>query len=412
MTQSSQRRLDELAYTRAFIEDMVQRYPQRRATSQQETQAQKRMMDEFKSVELDVSEETFRFHDHLYANLALHFGIVIAGTAAYPSWPWLALFLHTLVFISYALDTTHKMYLLRRIFPWGESRNILGRAVASQPVRLRFVFISHIDAAFTGKMFEPQAVRRSAHLPTALAFLKKQMRLVMLSVFCLILLDLVFLMTHSAYSTLAWLCTVPSIIAVVLNLDVVIKNETVPGAADNLSGCSALPLLASRLSDWKPNDIELIFVSTGAEEASLGGSDTLARRYTSEWSTSNTIVFALDGLSGGELQFLEEGELFPIPFSSRLRKEIEETAQSEKRFEEIKCFSIPVGGTDALPFLMRGYEAVGFSCINLDLGAPDHYHLPSDTPEHIDPEKIVYCIDFIEQLVHTVAEKRKGSDPS
>lgn len=400
---------DERAYVEDWIEELVAAYPKRRTTSAQEAQAQQRVKREFESLGLETEEESFRFNDHLYANLALHFGLAVAGTAALPTWPWLALLLHTAALVSYVLDSTHKMYLLRRLFPWGQSSNILGRMPATKPLRLRLILPAHIDAAFTGWLFHPSVVKRSAHPPLGIHALNKQLRLVCLSILLLLLFDMILLLSGWAPMWLLYLLTLPALIATLLNLQVVARNETVPGANDNLTGIAALTLLASRLKEWKPDDVEIVFVSTGAEEASLGGADALCRAHLGEWDKERSVVLALDSLSGGTLRYFLEGEVIPVPIHPQMRDWVLQTKAKEERFAEVAPFIIPAGATDALPFASRGYRAVCLGCVDPNLGTPQHYHLPSDIPAHLDYDKILFSIDFAEELIKQIEREMKAA---
>jgi hypothetical protein len=406
-TQHKRQIEDEPAYMRELLERIVDLYPQRRATSPQEKQAQALMQREFSKWDTDVQEHTFRFNDHLYANIALHFGVAVAGTASLPGWPWLALALHLLAIVSYTLDSMHKTYLLRRLFPWGESRNILATLPAKHNVRLRFVLLAHIDAAFTGWLFQPDVVKHTAKPFLGLSFLRKQLAIVIVSLLVLVGLDLTLALSGWWQPWLVWLLTIPALIALLLNLQVVIQNQTVPGANDNLSGVVALPVLLDRLQAWKPDDVELVFVSTGAEEASLGGADALARAQRDKWSTDTTIVLALDGLSSGDMFYLVEGEIIPQTIPAALREELHQTAAQHNDITgDIKPFVVPIGASDALPFVSRGYHAACIARIDTTLGAPEHYHLPSDTPEHIQYDKIVQCINFTQFLIQHIEETR------
>ena len=68
--------------------------------------------------------------------------------------------------------------------------------------------------------------------------------------------------------------SVPGLVGFVLMLNVVARNELVPGAMDDLSGVAALLLLARRFTSAAaalplPRDVELVFVVTGCEEVTF-----------------------------------------------------------------------------------------------------------------------------------------------
>lgn len=94
---------------------------------------------------------------------------------------------------------------------------------------------------------------------------------------------------------------------------------------------------------------------------------------------------------------LEEGELWPVPVPERLRAAIQATS-AEPGMLSVREHAIPAGATDALPFLARGYEAASLTSIYCDIGAPRHYHHPTDIAANVDPLELRRSIDFAERL--------------
>jgi putative aminopeptidase FrvX len=202
--------------------------------------------------------------------------------------------------------------------------------------------------------------------------------------------------------------SIPGLLVFLLNLEIVLRNEIVPGANDNLSGCAGLALLANRLVATRPDDVELVFVIAGAEEAGTGGSRALAHQMRDEWSPSDTIVLGVDGLSGGELCYFHEGDIFPLPIAPWLRQQIEDLAASQPRFAQVAVHEMDVGATDAGPFQAAGYDAVCIGRVDRALGSPRHYHHPTDTPDNLDMDEVLEAVDFIELLVNRIIDARRG----
>ncbi|MCA2977981.1 MAG: M28 family peptidase [Myxococcaceae bacterium] len=195
--------------------------------------------------------------------------------------------------------------------------------------------------------------------------------------------------------------TVPAVVTALLILDVVLRNRAVPGAADNLSGCSACVELAARLGPRLPDDVELVIVISGAEEAGTGGAQRLAEQVVAsgEWTHADTIVLGLDTLSNGALRVLEEGELWRLPIAPLLVEAVAEENAARPRLPPVTRFVVPTGCTDALPFLVRGFPASSLTCIDPGIGAPRHCHRPSDTWSNVDEVQLVASIEFAERLV-------------
>ena len=404
----------ELTEVRDLIERVLKECPQRRPASDQERRSQMIFKEHFKrQLGLDSTEHSFRFNENLYANMALHFGLGTLGTAVSGVAPLAGLALHLLAGGSYYADSTRRGYFLRRVFPWKASQNLVTTVPAKGEMKLRLVFMAHADAAFTGFIFDPKVVKNaSGDLPPQLNFLKRGLATATKSQFVLAGFDalrLAFGPLTWPLRPIEWLLTIPAIIAFATNLQVVLRNEIVPGANDNLSGCAALPVLASRLIDTVPDDVELCFVITGCEETSLGGADHLRMQMeeSGQWKKHDTVIVGLDGLANGELRYLHpEGEVVETPVPNWLKSVVDKAARSESRFNEVTEFAVPVGGSDIAAFLAHGWDGVCLACVDPEFGSPEFYHTPDDTLENLDVEKVMYSIDFAEKLGRAIIAER------
>lgn len=407
------RELDEGAYAVHVVERLIRACPERLAASEDERRAHLLVQHELlQALGLDGEIEPFRFTRSLYANLALHFGLGTAGTVVSGVAPLAGAGLHLLAGTSYLLDSSRRAYLLRRLLPEGESQNLVVTIPARAERRLRLVLLAHVDAAFTGWVFDPRLVRASAgrSLPGPLGeLLSRPVAAATYAQFVLAGLDLV----RAFLGPLAWplrpleiLLTLPALLTFVLNLQVVLRNQAVPGANDDLSGVAGLLLLARRFLAARPEHVELVLAATGAEEPGTGGARALARSRAGRWHTADTVVLGLDGLSGGELRYFVEGEVVRVPLAPWLERCLQRTSASQPRFAGVRGYPLPVGSTDALPFVARGYDGVTLGCVDPELGSPRHYHLPSDTADNLDPAAIELAVDYAEQLVWTIARAR------
>ncbi len=406
-------RFDERTYARELVTRIVAECPRRQPTSDDERKAHDIMAAEFAKVGLAQSEHAFTFNDNLYANLALHFGVGTLGTLASQVAPPLGFALHLAAGGSYWLESTRKAYLLRRLFPWKPSRNVLGTLPAKGEPALRVVVLSHVDAAFTGWIFNPEVIKKvTGNVPFDSEYLKRSLAMATHSQLALAGLDLVKMVTGPLswpLRPLEWALTAPALITFLLNLQVVLKNEIVPGANDNLTACAAQPLLARRLAARKRDDVELVFAAAGCEEASLGGGDAMARDFKGRWDPKKTVILGLDTLSNGTLTFMEsEGEVRRLHAPEWLCQVARDVAASEPRFAEVKGFAPPVGGSDVAAFLAHGWDGLCLTCIDPEIGAPRHYHVPSDTPENVDWDQFMLSLDFAEKMIDGIVAARLG----
>lgn len=403
----------EESYISELISRIVSQCPRRQPTSEDERKAQEIMQQEFAKLDLETYFHDFKFNDSLYKNLALHFGLGTLGTMVSGVLPPLGFILHSLAASSYWADSTRRAYILRRLFPFKPSQNLVATIPAEDKPKLRIVLHAHADAAFTGLLFNPEFIRRfGKEPPKALSFLKQSMGFTTKTQAALAGID-VF---KTFAGPLAWplrplevALTVPALLAFVLNLQIVLRNEIVPGANDDLSGVAALPILAQRLVSKKRSDVEYVFVVTGCEEASLGGADALAREMGDRWDKQHTVVIGLDGLSMGELHYVsQEGEVVSMPTASWLVDLARQVAASEPRFAEVRGYEMMVGGTDTAAFMAHGYEGMSLICVDREIGAPRNYHMPEDTPANLETDQIIFSIDFTEKLVEAVVAHKLG----
>lgn len=411
---SNVRTLHTAATERREARDLIQRIvdecPRRLAGTESERQAHHILGEQFAALGLAYDFKPFRFHDNLYGNMTLHFGLGTAGSLLFGSAPALALVCHTLAGVSYYGDSNRQFHLLRRLLPRRRSQNLIATLPATSTPRLRVVLVSHIDAAYTGTVFNPKLVERVMGDPSrAPGPLDKPLKLATYAQFALAGLDLAGILMGPA-RRLLWpavgVLSIPGALLTAINAEVFLRDEVVPGANDNLSACAALCLLARRLAAWKPADLELVFVATGAEEAGTLGSQALARQMRREWDPANTVILGIDGLSNGDLQYFHEGEIRRFDLPPWLEDTVQQVARTEPRFAQVHEHNMFVGATDAMPFAAAGYDAVSLGCIDPRLGTPRHYHLPDDTPQNLDYDQLMLSIDFTEALVKAVTERR------
>lgn len=405
---------EEQAYARELMMRIVAECPRRQPTSADERRAQEILGVEFQKAGLALSRHDFTFNDNLYANLALHFGLGTLGTVVSQVAPAAGFLMHLAAGGSYWLESTRKAYLLRRLFPWKPSQNLLGTLPAEGEPELRLVVLSHVDAAFTGWLFDPAFIKAfTGKAPFGVEYFTRSLAMATHAQLALAGLDLVKMVTGPLswpLRPLEWALTAPALIALLVNLQVVIKNQVVPGAADNLTACVAQPLLARRLAAKKPPNVEIVFAAAGCEEASLGGGDAMARDFKGTWDPKKTVIVGLDTISNGDLQFLEwEGEVRRLHAPEWLCQVARDVAASEPRFAEVTGFAVPVGGSDVAAFLAHGWDGLCLTCVDPKIGAPRHYHWPTDTPENVDYDKFLLSLDFAEKFIDGIVAKRVGS---
>jgi len=375
--------------------------PRRLTGTPLEKAVQEKLGAELQTLGFELSWRPFRFGQHLYFALMLTFGLAVLGTVVSYWSLGAALVLHAFAAVSYTLESLRRVGPLRGMLPQISSQNLIATLPAKGAFKKRVVLMAHSDAAFTGLIFHPTLIRLATkEPPKPFLWFKKQLGLATLTVALLAVLD--FLAFDAFWSAPLWLyyaLTIPAFITFAANVDVVARNTVVPGACDNLSGCSGSVELAHRFAGKVPEGVELVVVFSGAEEAGTGGSIRLAEQLekSGEWKKDQTTIVVVDTLSNGTLRYVEEGELWRVPVPPRIKADIE--AVSAEGPLKVPQFIIPTGATDALAFQLRGWNAAGLTCVDEYIGAPRQYHYPTDTWSNIDEAQFEASLDFTERLL-------------
>lgn len=381
--------------------------PRRLTGTPTEKAAQELLGAELSKLGFQLEWKAFKFTQSIYAGLMVHFMLAVLGTVLVFRWPVVGFALHLFVAVSYFLESTRRALLLRGLFPSISSQNLIATLPAKTARRLRMVLVAHADAAFTGFLFNPALLKiATKQPPKGLGYMKKQLGVAVATVLLLAVLDGLWALNLWVAPWWVFIAlSIPAFMTFAFNVDVVLRNQVVPGAGDNLSGCTACVELAHRLKDTLPDDVELVIVFTGAEEAGTGGALRLAQQLSKSnaWDRKDTLVLGLDTLTNGELRYLEEGEIIPVTVPQILEQAI--FATNAEATMQVTKYEIPSGATDALPFLAHGWRAVSLTCIDPIIGAPRHYHHPTDTWSNIDVVQLDASIDYAERLTRRLTAR-------
>ena len=179
-----------------------------------------------------------------------------------------------------------------------------------------------------------------------------------------------------------------------------------PGGVDNAGSVAIMLAVVRQLIDQLADDIELVVLSTGAEEDHMVG----AMRWLDLHADSITLpVFCLnfDGAGApGRAVLIERygfGRLFSGEMSSAACR-----AAGRLGIRPRGIVMLPGIGIDAIPFAHRG-----FPCLTLSSGslgrATMSVHSANDKAEHLDPATLAEIADLAFEIVIELSRQKPAS---
>lgn len=176
------------------------------------------------------------------------------------------------------------------------------------------------------------------------------------------------------------------------------------GANDNGTGVALAMVLAEHYMNNKdkfPDNIDIVFLFTGSEEAGERGMKNFIREYQKKLSDTKFII--LDNLGTGKITYLEgEGMIFYKRAGKILLDIAEEVAKNYNgKVQRAKNLLLP---TDALPVMAAGFDAIAFLGKD-EKGRLGSYHWYTDTIENVDTELLACEEEFFKEYLIKVAQR-------
>ena len=320
----------------------------------------------------DVRLEPFRYQRNwAWAFVAHH----VAGLAATRLGRAPGAALAAAAAVSFELHVSGRSQWVSRFLPAGEGTNVVARVPAAGERRRTLVLVAHHDAAHTGllwtSLFMRHADRRAWERGGA-----DQMSLTPE-----LALGLIATGTRVGRATGAALLLLSSALA----LDVA-RSAVVPGANDNATGVAAVLALVEELAASPLDGTEVVVVVPGCEEVGLGG--MVAWLAGADLDPASTLVVNLDTLGSGTPVVVSK----ETPVLGRYREaDLAWVDRGALRAGVARPprFRLALT-TDAIVASVAGIPAVSITSKDRD-GRYPNYHLPSDTPEHVDWDSVEAC---------------------
>jgi hypothetical protein len=319
----------------------------------------------------DVRIESYRSQDTFAYAQGLHFA---AGALAALAGSRL---LGAATLASFELEYSGRLQWLRPLLPSGEGANAVGRLPARGERTRTLVLVAHHDAAKTGLMWDPRFLHTG---DSAAARSGRRASLALLPELAML-------------ASLAGGRRVRRAAAAVLAAGVALvadqaRSETVPGANDNASGVAGVLAAAELLALDRPRGLEVLILLCGSEESGMGGMDAWMRTEGNALDSATTLVVGLDTVGSGEPIVAEaEGGLWRV----RYREQDVALAERAAGAAGVGLRRWRLGAwTDPVLARLGGLPAL--SLLSVREGGFPNYHLPADTPEHVDYVCVEACV--------------------
>jgi hypothetical protein len=161
------------------------------------------------------------------------------------------------------------------------------------------------------------------------------------------------------------------------------RNETVPGANDNLSGVAAMVGLAHLMAQEPVPGLRVLFVSCGAEETLQDGIRGFIARHRAELEPGRTAFVNFETVGSPHLLLLEaEGPVWMESYAGPWLRELV-ASHAERLGLTLHRGYRARASTDSVIPSRAGYPIATLVSMT-DWRSPANYHLPSDVPENLD----------------------------
>jgi hypothetical protein len=377
-------------------------FEDRRPGTDAERRAANRLAERLRDTGRRAEVEPIYVHPQWGLIQALHCLLGVVGSLVSIAQPAVGFALVLAGATSMYLDVNARSYLLRRLLFRRASQNVLSRG-GRRELPHRLILCAHYDAARTGAIFHPKRLRRLARLDSLLPIPIGGFR----PVFWSMALLLPVLGARMAGVDAPWLSAIqvpPTLILVVgifLLVDIEL-SDSVPAANDNASGVATVLSVAAALDDEPAENLDVWVLLTGAEECLMEGMRSFLRSHRGELEPGTTWFVNVDSVGRGEVRFtVAEGPVVSYGLDPRLAELCTAIATAGRESED-GVAATPLRwdvASDALPVRLSKRRATTITCLEPGQLLPPNYHVPSDTPENIDPAALSRAHSFILELI-------------
>ncbi|MBD3227587.1 MAG: M28 family peptidase [Candidatus Lokiarchaeota archaeon] len=206
----------------------------------------------------------------------------------------------------------------------------------------------------------------------------------------------IFFITNPILSLIIFICGIITAIVSVLLMANAVQNKS-PGSLDNGTAVATLLELSRVFKENPPENIDLTFLCTDAEEQGLLGASAFIQEFEEKYDKNNTyfINFEAPGAKKGKLGILTSFGMPKKQYTSKKLNELAIKAAEELKIE-IKKQYWPIGlQADHNPVMNHGYKATMLGAMAMSVGV----HTPNDNMENVSSEKLEEVGRICEKII-------------
>ncbi|MDR1410188.1 MAG: M20/M25/M40 family metallo-hydrolase [Oscillospiraceae bacterium] len=375
------------------IRKLIQAYGPRAPGSEAELKAQQAMAEQLKTTADSVEIEPFTVHRQAFMGfipftVACGFAASILFFFKTALLTQIAAILGVLGSLPLILEFVLYWRFIDPLFKKQTSHNVIARYTPTGSVKKRILLVGHSDSQYEWTLnykFGGKGMK-AVLIPAVIGFV------------VIVIASLLRTLTDAAGINWGWLNLLYEIVRWGIFaffpfftgfLFFQSHTKSVPGAADNLSGCqiamSALEELADAGIRFENTEVDVIL--SGSEEAGLRGAKAYVEKHSAELHdpSVDTVVIALDTFRDlKDMAVYDRDRSGTVQHDKRV-KELVKTA-AEHCGLDLPYASIYIGASDAAAFTKAGIPATGFAA--MDPTPPRYYHTRLDNWDSLEPDAI------------------------
>lgn len=287
----------------------------------------------------------------------------------------------------------HGIETISKILPKRKSQNVIGEIKSNIPNAKEVILVAHYDTSRAGSAFSPKMVKHFKKI-FLVGFFSQ------IAVVVLYFANLFLPFEKSIFVILFLPFIIFFIITIVFLLEREFFYPLVAGANDNGSGTVVLLSLAEYFSKNRPENLNITFLATGAEEVGCVGMVDYLKKYKDKVKKSFIINF--DNLGSGNLKYTIGEGMINVFYTSRDFTSIIKKVINKNKFP-IEPHIYRTAYTDATICLARGYKATSIMAFDKNNIIPN-WHWITDTYENVDIENLQIAENFAINLLKEISQ--------